>query len=381
MAKLFRPGGATSGSICAPRPGPDGLTLQVEGEEPVLMPYGGMTHRVGGYENAWVIVEQPSVPGVELWLVAAEVERLAGPAGDVPAEHRGVFQGMVAGHREVGQKARVKRILAFAAVALVVVWMIGGGFTGLAVALIPVSAESALGEILAEGVAEGEGGISPVCDDPTLVGEVEAILVRLVEAMEDPEYTYRVRVIRDETVNAFALPGGEIFFHTALLEKADSVDEVAAVMGHEVQHVVHQHGLKGMVRSAGLALGVSLIFGDASETVATLAGYASNLTNLKFGRDQERESDEDGVALMMRAGYDPQGAVSFFGKLAEEAGDEGGATAQVLAIASTHPASSERTERLRQLAAGATAASRPTVDWGAIRGRCSAPAPTVPNGE
>jgi len=371
MAKLFRPDGPTSGSICDPRATEAGLLLEIEGEEPRTMPYEGMTHRIGGYENSWIIVEQPDLPGLELWMVPAEVQRLAGPAGDVPVASRGVFEAMVAGHTEVGRKTKFKQMLALVAVLGVIAWMVSGGFTGLVVGLIPVSAESALGDMLAEGTAED----SIVCDDPALVGAVEGILLRLVDAMDDPEYTFRVRVARSPEVNAFALPGGEIFFNSALLEKAESVDEVAAVMGHEVQHVVHQHGLRGMVRSAGLALGLAVVFGDASETAATLAGYASSLTDLKFGRDAERESDRDGVALMIEAGFDPQGAVSFFGMLAEESGDTGSAADQLMAIASTHPASSERTERLRELAAtgGGAKKAGPAVDWTAIRGNCSGP--------
>jgi Zn-dependent protease with chaperone function len=375
MAKLFGPGGPPSGSICDPQPSGEGLVLVVEGEDPQTMPYAGMSHRVGGYENAWTLVTSTELPDIELWLLDAEVVRLAGPAGDVPEAARHVFAGMLGTRTELSKKASVKRGIAFAAFALVVFWMVSGGFTGLIVSLIPQGVESSLGETLADAQVVD----AVVCSDPVLVGAVEEILVRLVEAMDDTGYTFRVRVIRSDDINAFALPGGEIFFHTALLEKAESVDEVAAVMGHEVQHVLLQHGLRGMVRSAGISLGVGLIFGDASETVAMLATYAGGLTDLKFGRDQERDSDSEGVALMARAGFDPHGAVRFFGMLAEETGDDGGAAQRVMAIASTHPASSERTERLRGLATTTARTTKTTmgVDWERIRGHCSA-APATP---
>jgi predicted Zn-dependent protease len=82
---------------------------------------------------------------------------------------------------------------------------------------------------------------------------------------------------------------------------------------------------------------------------------------------------------MARAGFDPHGAVRFFGMLAEETGDDGGAAQRVMAIASTHPASSERTERLRELATTTARTTKTTmgVDWERIRGHCSA-APATP---
>ncbi len=379
MAKIYRSESPGSGSACDPIPEADGLRLTVDGSV-LSMPYEGMRHRVGGYEDSWIIVEHDAVPGVELWLLPVEAVRFAGADGEVPPAHRGAFGGMTARHTEAGHKRTVKRGLYAAALVLVLAWMTAGGCTGLVVSAIPHELEEQLGVVLAEGIAED----LVVCDDEQLVGSVESILVRLVDAMDDPPYEFRVRVVREDVVNAFALPGGEIFFHTALLEKTESVDEVAAVMGHEVQHALQRHGLRSMARSAGLSIGLGLLLGDASEAVVALAGYAGNLTDLKFGRDQERESDEKGVALMARAGFDPQGAVAFFGMLAEESGDVGGVADRALAIVSTHPASTERTERLRELAAGLPSRRSVVadVDWKAIRGRCSAvPSSATPDSE
>ncbi len=107
------------------------------------------------------------------------------------------------------------------------------------------------------------------CTDPELVSAVEEVLVRLVEGMDDPPYEFRVRVIQSEDINAFALPGGEIFFHSALLEKSESVHEVAAVMGHEVQHVLQRHGMRGIVRSAGLSIGLTVLLGLGVRRLST----------------------------------------------------------------------------------------------------------------
>ena len=236
---------------------------------------------------------------------------------------------------------------------------------------MPRSAEASLGAIIAESVVED----SELCTDPALVGAVEQILVRLVESMEGRRYEYRVRVLRDPEINAFALPGGEIFFNSGLLERAESEHEVAAVMGHEVQHIRQRHGLRSIVRSLGITVGVRAVLGDIGEGVAVLADYAGSLTSLKFGRDQERASDVGGIALMTTAGFDPQGAVNFFGKLAEDAGEPGtGVGLMFRTMTSTHPASSERTDRLRELAAArpSTTVTELGVDWQSLRSRCSA---------
>jgi len=238
---------------------------------------------------------------------------------------------------------------------------------------IPYSLESSLGDAAAESFAEQY----PECTEPAAVEMINGILDRLVEQMDEVNYEYRVRILRSDEINAFALPGGEIFFLSGLLEEAESEHEVAAVMGHEIQHVVQRHGLRGMVQSAGVRVLFMLVLGDASEGLQFLGAYAGKLGTLKFGRDQERQADELGVALMSKAEFDPQGAVTFFGKLAAITGDEGGVGSKLSSMASTHPASTERQERLGVLAKQ-LAPAQPRgldVEWAKVSRLCAPGAP------
>ena len=120
------------------------------------------------------------------------------------------------------------------------------------------------------------------------------------------------------------------------------------------------------------------LLGGASDGAQIFGGYASKLGQLKFGRDQEREADELGVRLMVDAGFDAGGAISFFGKLAEQTGDSGGSLERMASMASTHPASTERQERLRELATRLQpgwGAQELDTDWKKLRMLCSAAGP------
>jgi beta-barrel assembly-enhancing protease len=148
-------------------------------------------------------------------------------------------------------------------------------------------------------------------------------------------YEYQIHVVRDDTVNAFAMPGGYIVFHTALLQKAGRAEEVAGVLAHEIQHVERRHGLRGLVHAAGWRIALTLFLGDTGGSVA--ASLAENLGNLRFSRAQETDADLRGVKALSGAGIDPRGMMEFFKKLAKEG-------ANIPAILSSHPASEDRFE-------------------------------------
>ena len=339
------------------------------GDETLLWPYERLQGRIGGYEDAFIVFACEGKPGEELWLeqdfvrkeMAAHREGFAEPF----ASH---FASLVGTHKRRGAtRLAVRSGLLLAFVALVV-WFFSGGLVSLALGAIPYSLEEQLGDMAAEDFASQY----PTCTDEVLNAQLTGMLDRLVGEMDEVNYDYRVRILRADEINAFALPGGEIFFYSGLLEEADTAHEVAAVMGHEIQHAVQRHGLRGMLQNLGVRALFMLVLGDASEGLQILGLYAGQLGNLMFGRDQEREADELGVALMARASFDPQGAVVFFGRLAEETGDTGSSFDRMAAMASTHPASSERQERLAALAEdlAPTAIRGLDLDWLEVRGRC-----------
>jgi Zn-dependent protease with chaperone function len=162
-------------------------------------------------------------------------------------------------------------------------------------------------------------------------------------------------------VNAFAAPGGVVVVFTGLLRTADSAEEVAGVLAHEIAHVELRHSLRQLVKVAGLKVLFSAALGDYGQ----LAGWGAQLTELKFSRDAEREADTRGLARLVETRIDPHGLPRFFMRL-EKLEGAGGAVPTVL---STHPATRQRLEALSAAIyqAGTGAAEPIAVSWDAVR--------------
>lgn len=155
---------------------------------------------------------------------------------------------------------------------------------------------------------------------------------------------YRWFVAERPEVNAFAAPGGVVVVFRGLLNAAETPEELAGVLAHEVAHAELRHTLQGMVKSLGLRAAASMAFGDISDSVFTDA--ATRLTELRFSRDAEREADANGLQRMVAARISPEGMVRFYERLASEK------RTSPPALLSTHPASGERLAWLRQEVAG-----------------------------
>lgn len=174
---------------------------------------------------------------------------------------------------------------------------------------------------------------------------VQRVSERILRAAGQNPDDWEITVIEDESPNAFALPGGKIGVHTGLFKIAETDDELAAVLGHEVAHVTQGHHRQRSNRDALVQLGVGLLgmAFNLDQNAAQLAGNAAMLgLVLPYGRDQESQADEVGLAYMARAGYNPQAAVDLWHKFE----DEGGAPPEFLA---THPSSGRRAATLAKL--------------------------------
>ncbi len=155
--------------------------------------------------------------------------------------------------------------------------------------------------------------------------------------------TWQYFVIDDpKTVNAFATPGGRVYVYTGLLLAAESEAEIMGVLGHEIGHVVGRHSARQLVAAKGLDVVASMALGKQANEVASLVAQLTGQgTMLAYGRGMELEADEYGARYSNGAGYDPHGLSSFFQKLAAKEGNPG-----ILVWLSTHPASSERVEKI-----------------------------------
>jgi predicted Zn-dependent protease len=151
------------------------------------------------------------------------------------------------------------------------------------------------------------------CDNPELTAYVEAIAERLTGKLQASPFSYQFSVVDSEQVNAFALPGGFITVNFGLIEQAESGEEIAAVLAHELQHVELRHGTRRILRQVSGFGAISLLFGDTSFQVpAYLMAKADFLSN---GREQEAEADRLGLKLLVDAGIDPKGFASFFRRM------------------------------------------------------------------
>jgi len=185
-----------------------------------------------------------------------------------------------------------------------------------------------------------------VLEDANLIKEINAMTARLLAKIPESRYPFRVYVMADPTINAFALPGGYIALHTGLILMADTPEEILGVLAHEIAHVTQQHGLRSLIRVTGLYLMAQALIGDVSGLFAVLANAAPLLLNQKYSRDFEREADQLGLTYLVAANINPQGLITFFEKLQQQT--SGAPIEKSMILLSTHPATTERITYLRQ---------------------------------
>jgi predicted Zn-dependent protease len=209
---------------------------------------------------------------------------------------------------------------------------------GAAVLRLPPEVDAALGRATWEALrVSGQR-----CDDPAAERYVAAIVRPLIEALGPSPWHFELMVSDASDVNAFALPGGYVVVNAGLLTAAQTGEEVAAVLAHELSHVSARHSTQRLAAGLGAtaALGVLLGIVDLGAPAYTLAHLAS----LGYGRDQEREADELGQALLMRAGISPLGMATFFERMSAELTPP--------ELLSTHPDPGGRAQRARAAASG-----------------------------
>jgi len=229
--------------------------------------------------------------------------------------------------------------------------------------LVPMQWETALGETVVEAMTSK--GAS--CTDAAGEAALQTLVNRLAKASGSP-YPFKVSVIDREVVNAFAAPGSHIVVFKGLIESAESPQEVAGVLAHEMGHVVERHALQGLFRSMGLAYTVSVLTGDASIVTSGLADVGQKLLLLAHSRSDEAEADRVGVELLRRAGIGSRGLADFLARLEEDSGDAPDTAGQFL---SSHPSPGARVRAIESLPPGAGPVLDPQ-QWQALKGICSA---------
>ncbi len=205
--------------------------------------------------------------------------------------------------------------------------------------------EIQLGLNSAPQMAQQHGGLHPDQRAQQFIDQVGQRLANTTVAKQSG-YPYDFHLLADNrTVNAFALPGGQCFITYALFERLQTEDQLAGIMGHEIGHVIERHGAERMAKS-GFIQGLiqSVLIGSGGDaSMAQIANVIGNYTNMKYGRDQELESDDWGVRMMIEAGYNPEDLIGVMDILEEATGGS-----RVPEFQSSHPSPENRREKIRE---------------------------------
>ncbi len=217
---------------------------------------------------------------------------------------------------------------------------------------LSVDQEKVLGLEAAPEMAHKMGGdVDPSDPQARLVEEVGGRVVARSNAGTSPYAgNFRFHLLADpETVNAFALPGGQIFITRGLLERLQTEAELAGVLGHEVGHVIHRHSAEQMAtgqlgQTLSQAVGVAASDGsDGGQRAAMIAAMVNQMVQMKYGRADESESDRYGIDAMAAAGYDPKAMLEVMEILAQASGGQ-----RPPEWLSSHPLPETRIQEIRE---------------------------------
>ena len=203
--------------------------------------------------------------------------------------------------------------------------------------------EITIGLNSAPDMAKQYGGLHPDQNSQTLVDNVGEKLVSSSVARETP-YRYDFHLLRDaETVNAFALPGGQVFITMGLFKRLQNEDQLAGVLGHEIGHVVGRHSAERIAKqdlTQGIITGV---MAGSDVGAGQMASMVANAINMKYGRSDELESDRLGVKYMIDAGYNPHAFIEVIHILDAASGGQ-----RAPEFSSTHPSGPHRVEEIEE---------------------------------
>ena len=194
--------------------------------------------------------------------------------------------------------------------------------------------------------------------------EAAALLEKVVRRIypvypTDREFPARVTIIHGDTVNAFAFLGGRIYVYEGLLKQAESAEELAGILAHEIEHVRRRHIMQGVFVRLMTLQAVKVIFTGQGSFDPKLAGM---LLNMRFSREQETEADEGGLKRLHDARIDVSGFQHFFER-------EGGASS-LPTILSDHPENESRAELIKKYRNGSVVPIMSQAEWAQVKTIC-----------
>jgi beta-barrel assembly-enhancing protease len=190
----------------------------------------------------------------------------------------------------------------------------------------------------------------PIVQDPELNRYINVLGDSIARLTSRKDLDWQFFIVDAQEVNAFAVPGGFVYVNRGLIQRADQMDELAGVLGHEIGHVVRRHTVKQMEKAQGANIGVTLACVLTSICSSQAAGAAINIAGgavfARFSRSDEAEADAEGVKNTVRAGISPVGMVTMFQKLLEERKARPGAVESWFL---THPLEEDRINAVQSM--------------------------------
>lgn len=323
--------------------------------------------RTDGQEFVWRVADLIAEVEADQVRVSNRRERdarLVLPVG----EWTSLIGDRLAGRTRERRRRELGLVGGLAAIAVAVMLFVFVGvpiLSGPVARATPVDMELRMGENFDAQV----GAIFPTCRNEDGQRILSALGDRIAMGADTP-FDIRVRAVEAPMVNAFALPGGPVLITDDLIAEAESPDELAAVISHEVAHVEMRHVMQAVWRDLGIGMLLDLVVGGgtgAGQQAVILAGQASDLT---YSRDAELEADTRGQALLHAAGLSSLGMAPFFDRMARA--DGSGRLGEAVEFMNSHPDSSRR-GRVALAGARPGRSALTAGEWRVVKSVCAAP--------
>ena len=316
------------------------LVFQTE-DDKIIIPFQGIISKRGGAGNNLIFFENSSLPDWSIYTSDKSILK------DKSIRDNSSFASLNSNRKK--ELIIISSILII--ISLIITSFIYGFYffketvTFFIASQVPFTWEKKLGNTIFKSITQGK----KIYKDKADIQLLDPIIQPLILACKDTGYDFEIYIMDDNRVNAFALPGGIIIIHTELLKKAETPEQIAGVLAHEISHVTEKHGVRQLINSVGIFLVVQTLLGDISGLLAILTQNSGILLASKFSRDYEREADAKGFNILINSNIDPKGMVDFFKKIQEIENSEKGLESESwFQFISTHPGTEERIESLEK---------------------------------
>lgn len=204
--------------------------------------------------------------------------------------------------------------------------------------LLSIEREVELGKVIDEQIGLFDSNYKTL-ENKKLDSAIDIISTRLIEALDSPLYSFNIKVVESEQINAVTLPGGNIYLFKGLINFSESPEEVAAILAHEIGHAQERHIVSRLIKQTGIAVLFTALGGGDPQLISQVMQL---LIQNVFNRQQEEDADEFGMNLLVKAKIEPSHLANFFARLEEH----GKTYNENLEVFMTHPHHNNRVNKV-----------------------------------